>query len=44
VVIVEHGRTPSAEIINRANGIRQQWIDYWAIAAGRRSSMTVNPH
>jgi hypothetical protein len=44
VVIVEHGRTPSAELINRANGIRRQWIDYWAIATGRRSSMTVDPH
>ena len=44
VVIVEHGRTPSAELINRANGIRPQWIDYWAIATGRRASMTVDPH
>lgn len=43
VVIVEHGRKPSAELINRANGIRKQWIDYWAITTGRRSSMTVNP-
>jgi hypothetical protein len=43
VVIVEHGRTPSAELINRANGIRRQWIDYWAIATGRRASMTVDP-
>jgi hypothetical protein len=41
--IVEHGRTPSAELINRANGIRQ-WIDYWAITTGRRASMTVDPH
>ena len=44
VVIVEHGRTPSAELINRANGIRRQWIDYWAITTGRRASMTVDPH
>ncbi|HJQ89457.1 MAG TPA: hypothetical protein VJ820_18590 [Propionibacteriaceae bacterium] len=44
VVIVEHGRTPSPELINRANGIRRQWIDYWAITTGRRASMTVNPH
>ena len=43
VVIVEHGRTPSAELINRANGIRRQWIDYWAITTGRRASMTVDP-
>jgi hypothetical protein len=44
VVIVEHGRTPSAELIDRANGIRRQWIDYWAIATGRRASMNVDPH
>ena len=44
VVIVEHGRTPSAELINRANGIRRQWIDYWAITTGRRASMKVDPH
>jgi hypothetical protein len=43
VVIVEHGRTPTAELINRANGIRRQWIDYWAVATGRRASMTVDP-
>ena len=44
VVIVEHGQTPSAELINRANGIRRQWIEYWAITTGRRASMTVDPH
>jgi hypothetical protein len=44
VVIVEHGRTPSAELITRANGIRRQWIDYWTITTGRRASMTVDPH
>ena len=43
VVIVEHGQTPSAELINRANGIRRQWIDYWAVTTGRRASMTVDP-
>jgi hypothetical protein len=40
VVIVENGHTPSAELINRANGIRRQWIDYWAITTGGRASMT----
>jgi hypothetical protein len=44
VVIVEHGRTPSAELINQANGIRRHWIDYWAVTTGRRASMTVDPH
>jgi hypothetical protein len=44
VVIVEHGRRPSAELIKQANGIRRQWIHYWAITTGRRASMTVDPH
>jgi hypothetical protein len=26
VVVVEHGQSPSLELIERANGIRQQWI------------------
>ena len=29
VVMVEHGKTPSKELIERTNGIRQQWMDYW---------------
>jgi hypothetical protein len=44
VVIVEHGRTPSAELINRANGIRRQWIDYWSTRTGHRASMTADPY
>src|SRR5262245_28272616 len=44
VVIVEHGRSPSAELLTRASGIRRQWIDYWAITTGGRASMTVDPH
>jgi hypothetical protein len=44
VGIVEHGQTPSAELINRANGIRRQWIDYWTVATGHRASTTVDPH
>ena len=43
VVVVEHGQTPSPELIERANGIRQQWIEYWKIATGHRASMTTNP-
>lgn len=43
VVIVEHGQKPSRELLERANGIRQQWIDYWAITTGHRASMTVSP-
>ena len=43
VVVVEHGIKPSKELIERANGIRETWIDYWATTTGHRSSMTVNP-
>jgi hypothetical protein len=43
VVVVEHGHRPSREIVERANGIRRQWIDYWAKTTGNRASMTVNP-
>jgi hypothetical protein len=43
VVLVEHGQGPSHELIERANGIRQQWIYYWGTATGHRASMTANP-
>jgi hypothetical protein len=43
VVIVEHGNKPSKELIERANGIRESWIDYWATTTGHRSSMTATP-
>ncbi len=43
VVMVEHGQRPSRELIGRANGIRRQWIEYWATTTGHRASMTVNP-
>ena len=43
VVMVEHGKTPGRELLERANGIRQQWIDYWSITTGHRASMTANP-
>jgi hypothetical protein len=43
VVIVEHGKKPSGELIERATGIRERWIDYWATTTGHRASMTANP-
>jgi hypothetical protein len=43
VAIVEHGRTPSRELVERANGIRAQWIEYFAITTGHRASMTATP-
>ena len=44
VVVVEHGQSPSRELIERADGIRQRWIDYWETTTGHRASMTTNPH
>jgi hypothetical protein len=43
VVMVEHGQSPSPELIERANGISRQWIDYWETVTGHRASMTTNP-
>jgi hypothetical protein len=43
VVIVEHGKTPSQELIDRANGIRLAWIDSFTTTTGHRASMTVSP-
>jgi hypothetical protein len=43
VVVVEHGRSPSHELLERADGIRQRWIEYWATTTGHRASMTTNP-
>ena len=43
VVIVEHGQVPSRELLERANGIRQQWIEYWETTTGHRASMTTSP-
>ena len=36
-------RSDDRELIERANGIRERWIDYWATTTGRRSSMTASP-
>jgi len=43
VVIVEHGKKPSRELIERTNGIAERWIDYWETTTGHRSSMTTSP-
>jgi hypothetical protein len=43
VVMVEHGKAPSPELIERANGIGRQWIDYWHTITGHRASMTTSP-
>jgi hypothetical protein len=43
VMVVEHGMTPSRELIERTKGIRERWMDYWETTTGHRSSMTANP-
>ena len=43
VMVVEHGQRPSRELIERANGVRRQWIQYWETTTGHRASMTAKP-
>ena len=43
VIVVEHGRNPTPQLIERADGIRHQWMDYWSTVTGRRASMTTDP-
>ena len=43
VVVVEHGHTPSAELLEKVNGIRLRWMDYWTTTTGHRSTMTADP-
>jgi len=40
VVVVEHGKKPSPELLERTNGIRLRWMDYWETTTGHRASMT----
>jgi hypothetical protein len=43
VLVVEPGKTPSRELVERVNGIRRQWLEYWVTTTGHRSSMTASP-
>lgn len=43
MIIVQHGEKPSPELIERAEAIRKQWIEYFSITTGQRASMTANP-
>ena len=44
VIVVQHGQKPSPELLERAEAIRRQWIDYFSISTGHRASMTANPN
>jgi hypothetical protein len=43
VIVVQHGATPSNELIERTKGIRKHWIDYFTITTGHRAFVTANP-
>ncbi len=43
VVVVEHGKTPSKELLERTEGIGLRWMDYWVTTTGHRSTMATNP-
>ena len=43
VVVVERGQSPSPELVERANAIRERWMDYWWTTTGHRALMTTNP-
>jgi len=43
VVMVEHGQSPSRALVERANGIRRQWIYFWETTTGHRAFMKTNP-
>jgi hypothetical protein len=43
VIVVQHGEKPSRKLIERTEGIREQWMAYFSITTGHRGSMTANP-
>lgn len=40
VAVVLPGRTPSPELLERTDGIRRQWIEYWHTVTGGVSMMS----
>jgi hypothetical protein len=44
VVVLEHGHAPPPELLERVEGIRLRWMDYWDTTTGHRSVMTADPH
>lgn len=43
VVVTEHGKPPSKELLTAATNIAAHWITYWSKTTGGRASMTVTP-
>jgi len=44
VMVAQHGMKPSRELIERTEGIRKQWIEYFSMTTGHRAVMTALPH
>lgn len=44
VIVVQHGAKPSPKLIERTEGIRKQWTEYFSITTGHRAVMTALPH
>jgi hypothetical protein len=42
-MVVQRGKKPSRELIERTEGIRRQWIEYFSITTGHRAEMTALP-
>ena len=40
VAVVLPGRTPSAELLERTEGVRRQWITYWEKVTGGVATMS----
>ena len=43
VLVIDHGKAPSRELVEGVNGIRLGWIEYWDRSTGHRASMTAIP-
>jgi hypothetical protein len=44
VLMIEHGGQPSRELIERTQGVRKQWVEYWTAVSGHRATMTTRPN
>ena len=44
VIVLEHGHKLPPELLERVEGIRMRWMDYWETTTGHRSTMTTDPH
>jgi len=44
VIVLEHGHTAPPELLERVEGIRLRWMDYWETTTGHRSVMTTDVH